>query len=52
MFEASFTRELIALGLRDAMAQSQELLDFLGGGELSRTIMLPALRQRLRDQRV
>jgi len=46
MFEASFTRELIALGVRDAMAQRQELLDFLGGGELSRTIMLPALRMR------
>jgi len=44
MFESSFTRELIALGVRDALAQGQELLDFLGGGQLSRTIMLPALR--------
>ena len=43
MFEATFTRELIALGIRDARAQQDELLDFLGGGSLSRTIMLPAL---------
>jgi NTE family protein len=44
MFESSFTRELIALGVRDAMAQREELLEFLGGGQLSQTIMLPALR--------
>jgi NTE family protein len=45
LFEASFTRELIALGVRDAMAQSDELMDFLGGGQLARTIMLPVLPQ-------
>jgi NTE family protein len=43
MFEASYTRELIALGVRDAMAQADELLEFLGGGQLARTIMLPTL---------
>jgi len=43
MFEASFTRELIALGVKDAMAKADELLEFLGGGQLSRTIMLPVL---------
>ena len=43
MFEASFTQELIALGVKDAMAQRDELLEFLGGGQLSHTIKLPAL---------
>jgi NTE family protein len=43
MFEATFTQELIALGVRDAMAQRDELLEFLGGGQLARTIKLPAL---------
>jgi NTE family protein len=43
MFEASFTRELIALGVKDALAQASELVEFLGGGELTRTIMLPTL---------
>ena len=43
MFEASFTRELIALGVKDAMAQADELMEFLGGGHLARTIMLPTL---------
>jgi hypothetical protein len=43
LFEATFTRELIALGVRDAMAQRDELLEFLGGGQLARTIKLPAL---------
>jgi NTE family protein len=43
MFESTFTRELIALGFRDAMAQRDELLEFLSGGQLSRTIKLPAL---------
>lgn len=44
LFEASFTQELIALGRRDAMAQRDELLQFLGGGQLDRTIKMPALK--------
>ncbi len=43
MFESTFTQELIALGVRDARAQSDEIMEFLGGGQLSRTIKLPAL---------
>ena len=43
MFEATFTRELIALGIRDACAQHDELMEFLGGGLLSNTIKMPAL---------
>ena len=43
MFEASFTRELIALGVKDAMAQREELLQFLCDGDLSCTIKLPTL---------
>lgn len=43
MFESTFTQELIALGVRDAMAQRDELLEFLSGGRLSSTIKLPAL---------
>ena len=43
MFESTFTRELIALGIHDARAQRDELMEFLGGGSLSRTIMMPAL---------
>ncbi len=31
MFEQSYTRELIALGHADAMARSEELLEFIGG---------------------
>jgi NTE family protein len=43
MFESGFTRELIALGYKDAMARKDELLAFLGGQSLTDTIMLPAL---------
>ena len=43
MFEASFTQELIALGLSDGLEHADELLEFLGGGNLERTIKLPAL---------
>jgi NTE family protein len=42
MFESSFTRELIALGHRDALACRDDLLAFLGGDSLARTTMLPA----------
>jgi NTE family protein len=44
MFESGFTQELIALGMRDAKAQRIELMEFLGGDQLSHTIQLPALR--------
>jgi len=43
MFESAFTRELIGLGYRDAMARKDELLAFIGGEELEQTIMVPAL---------
>lgn len=45
MFEGDFTRELIALGLRDGLAHGAELLEFLGGGPLEHTIKLPVLTQ-------
>lgn len=44
MFESGFTRELIGLGYRDAMARKDELLRFLSGQDLEQTIMVPALR--------
>jgi NTE family protein len=43
MFEASFTRELIALGYRDAMQRREDLVDFLTGAPLSSTTLLPQL---------
>jgi NTE family protein len=45
MFESSFTQELIALGRRDALAQRDQLLEFLSGAPLDHTIKLPALMQ-------
>jgi len=44
LFEAGFTRELIALGHRDALEQREILLDFLQGAPLANTTMLPVLR--------
>jgi NTE family protein len=43
MFEASFTQELMALGMRDAMAQRDALVEFLTGASLTHTIRLPVL---------
>ncbi|HUY83022.1 MAG TPA: patatin-like phospholipase family protein [Steroidobacteraceae bacterium] len=43
MFDAAFTRELIALGRRDALAQSEQLLKFLGQDTLTRTMAFPAM---------
>jgi NTE family protein len=43
MFEASFTRELIALGYRDAMQRRDDLVDFLTGAPLAATTILPQL---------
>jgi len=43
MFESSFTQELIALGMRDAMAQRDALVEFLTGASLTHTIRLPVL---------
>jgi NTE family protein len=48
MFEAEFTRELIALGYKDAMQQQEQIKGFLTGKPLDQTIVLPALR--LTDQ--
>jgi hypothetical protein len=44
MFEASFTRELIALGYKDGMQQRDDLVAFLGGAPLAATTVLPALK--------
>lgn len=44
LFEAGFTRELIALGHRDAQARRDELMHFLEGDPLDSTIRMPALR--------
>ncbi len=43
MFEASFTQEIMALGERDAMAQREELMEFLCGEHLTNTIKLPVM---------
>lgn len=43
MFEASFTQELMALGQRDAIAQREELMEFLCGDQLTNTIKMPVM---------
>jgi NTE family protein len=43
MFEASFTQEIMALGQRDAMAQREELMEFICGDQLANTIKFPAM---------
>jgi NTE family protein len=44
MFEGSYTRELIALGYRDAMDRSGELIGFLGGEFIRSTGATQAMR--------
>jgi NTE family protein len=44
MFESSFTRELIALGYKDAMQQRDDVVAFLIGAPLAATTVLPALK--------
>jgi NTE family protein len=43
MFEASFTQEIMELGQRDAMAQREELMEFISGDQLAHTIKLPMM---------
>jgi NTE family protein len=45
MFESTFTQALIDLGHRDAMAQRQQICEFLGGQQPDRTIRMPVLRE-------
>ena len=42
MFDSAFTRELIALGRRDADAQRDRLLEFLAGDALTSTLVMAA----------
>ena len=50
MFESSFTRELIALGYKDAMQQREDVIAFLLGAPLAATTVLPALKLVEADQ--
>lgn len=45
MFQGSFTRELIALGYKDAMDRSGELIEFLGGNRDAAAGATAALRR-------
>jgi hypothetical protein len=40
MFEGAFTRELIALGYRDAMQARETLLDFMSGAPLTQPTLV------------
>ena len=42
IFDSAFTRELIALGRRDADAQRDRLLEFLAGDALTSTLVMAA----------
>lgn len=42
MFDSTFTRDLIALGRRDALAQRDRLVEFLVGDTLTDTLVLPS----------
>ena len=50
MFESSFTRELIALGYKDAMQQRDDVIAFLIGAPLAATTVLPALKLVTADE--
>jgi len=50
MFESSFTRELIALGYKDAMQQRDDVIAFLIGAPLAATTVLPALKLVAADE--
>ena len=45
MFEAGYTRELIALGYRDAMEARSTLMTFMGGGKLPPVMTAPGVAQ-------
>jgi NTE family protein len=49
MFQGGFTRELISLGYRDAMARSEEIIAFLNGESVMTSGVTLAMK-RLRDE--